>query len=192
MSEKKQQNYSLTYRLLKKMGIHLSPVTYGQINPFSVFYKSFIYWKNEVLHSIARHSIILSPLNSRVLRPLMHKWRGVKIGKNVFIGTDVFIDCLYPKNIRIGNGVYLNNRVQILAHYRNLEDYKTGGKVSDLGYIIKDTVIEDNASIMVGSIVLAGVKIGEGAIVAAGSVVTKDVEPYTLVGGVPAKFIKRF
>jgi acetyltransferase-like isoleucine patch superfamily enzyme len=194
MSETNKQTYSFTYRLLKKMGIHLSPVTYGQINPFSVFAKSIIYWKNEMLHNIARHSVIISPapLSARVIRPLLHKWRGVNLGKNVFIGTDVFIDCTYPKKIHIGNGVYLNNRVQVMAHYRDLNTYGREVKISDLGYKVLDTYIEDNASIMVGSIVLAGVRVGEGAIVAAGSVVTKDVEPYTLVGGIPAKFIKKF
>ncbi len=51
--------------------------------------------------------------------------------------------------------------------------------------------IEDNVWIASKAIILKGVKIGEGAIVSAGAVVTKDVEPYTLVGGVPAKVIKK-
>ena len=53
----------------------------------------------------------------------------------------------------------------------------------------KHIVIEDNAWICTRAIVLQGVTIGEGAVVGAGSVVTKDVPPYSIVGGVPAKII---
>ena len=52
-------------------------------------------------------------------------------------------------------------------------------------------IIGDNAWLATRSMVLKGVKIGEGATVAAGAVVTKDVAPYTLVGGVPAKLIRK-
>jgi maltose O-acetyltransferase len=54
----------------------------------------------------------------------------------------------------------------------------------------KSIEVQDHVWIGGNSTILQGVTIGEGAIVAAGSVVTKDVEPYTIVGGVPAKFIK--
>ena len=54
-----------------------------------------------------------------------------------------------------------------------------------------DVVIGNDVWIGYGVILLAGVKIGDGAIIAAGAVVTKDVEPYTVVGGVPAKKIKQ-
>jgi acetyltransferase-like isoleucine patch superfamily enzyme len=53
------------------------------------------------------------------------------------------------------------------------------------------TVIEDDVWVGQRSVIKAGVRIGRGAVVAMGSVVTKDVEPYTIVGGVPAKLIKR-
>ena len=57
--------------------------------------------------------------------------------------------------------------------------------------ITKPITIKDNVWVATGAIVLPGVTIGEGAVVAAGSVVTKDVEPWTVVGGNPAKFIKK-
>lgn len=53
-----------------------------------------------------------------------------------------------------------------------------------------DIIVEDDAWIGYGSIILSGVEIGQGAIIAAGSVVTKNVPPYAVVGGVPAKIIK--
>lgn len=55
----------------------------------------------------------------------------------------------------------------------------------------KPIIIEEDAWLSMRCIVLKGVTIGKGAVVAAGSVVTKDVEPYTVVGGVPAKLVKR-
>ena len=55
----------------------------------------------------------------------------------------------------------------------------------------KPITIKDNVWVATGAIVLPGVTIGAGAVVAAGSVVVKDVEPWTVVGGNPAKFIKK-
>lgn len=59
------------------------------------------------------------------------------------------------------------------------------------GHFEKDIVIGDDVWIGFGAQILPGVKIGDGAIIGAGAVVTKDVEPYTIVGGVPAKIIKK-
>ena len=54
-----------------------------------------------------------------------------------------------------------------------------------------DIVIDDDVWIGYGAIIMSGVTIGQGAVIAAGAVVTKDVEPYAIVGGVPAKLIKK-
>ena len=188
------EKQSVTYRLLSRLGIHLSPGTYGRHGFFSLFLKGMRFWKNEVLHKIARSAVILSPapLSARVVRPLLHRWRGVKLGKNVFIGLEVMFDSVYPERIHIGNGVRLLNRTQIIAHNRDLTGYAPGLAVKDLDYVVKDVFIEDDASIMSNSILLPGVRVGKGAVVAAGSVVTRDVMPYTMVAGVPAREIKRF
>ena len=52
-------------------------------------------------------------------------------------------------------------------------------------------IIEDNVMIGANAVVIEGVHVGKGAVIAAGAVVTKDVEPYTMVAGMPAKFIKK-
>lgn len=54
-----------------------------------------------------------------------------------------------------------------------------------------DIIIDDDVWIGAGAIILTGVTIGKGSVIAAGSIVTKDVEPYTIVGGNPAKLIKK-
>lgn len=183
---------TFTFRILTKLGFRLSPVTYGGRGFIGLAGSALRIWRNEILQAMAARSVLLAPLNSRVIRPFLHKCRGVDLGENVFIGQDVIIDSVYPQKVHIGNGTRILNRVQIIAHNRDLGSYKQGDKVFELGYLVKDTYIEEDVSLMIGSIILPGVRIGEGAIVAAGSVVTRDVEPYTLVGGVPAKVVKRY
>ncbi len=184
--------YSITFRILRALGISLSPRSYGNMSFGRLLGKTLVYWKNEILQKIARHSMLLAPLNARTLRPMLHRWRGVHVGKRVIIGTDVIIDSVYPKKIYLGDGVILTNRVMVLAHNRDLSKYHPGLKIQDLGYIVKDTIIEDEASIMIGATILTGVRVGKGAVVAAGSIVNKDVRPYTMVAGIPAKEIKQF
>ena len=79
-----------------------------------------------------------------------------------------------------------------MVHKRDFSDYKAGDNVNDVGYLIEDTVIGKGATIGIGAIILGGIQIGEGAVVAAGSVVTKNVEAYTMVAGIPAKLVRKF
>ncbi len=102
------------------------------------------------------------------------------ISENTIIGFNSVLDARC--GIFIGKNVNFSSEVMIwsLQHDYNSPDFSaSGGKV----------VIEDYAWLSARSIILPGVTIGEGAVVAAGAVVTKDVPPYTLVGGVPAKII---
>jgi acetyltransferase-like isoleucine patch superfamily enzyme len=62
--------------------------------------------------------------------------------------------------------------------------------IRDQGVAYQTVIIEDDCWIAANSIILAGVTIGKGSVVAAGSVVTENVAPYSVVAGVPAKFIK--
>jgi len=185
---------SKTYKLLKKCGIYLSPQKYGKHGFLKLTYKALRLWKNEILQKLAKNSVILipAPLSVRLLRPLLHRLRGVKVGKNISIDQEVILDSVYPEKIHLENGCIISNAVQIIVHKRDYTNYRKGDNVNDLGYIVEDTYIGKNATIGVGAIILGGVKIGEGAIIAAGSVVTKDVEPYTMVAGIPAKKMKTF
>lgn len=183
---------SVTYRLLRKLGIYLSPETYGNRSFLQLLAKAFRLWKNEILHKIARHWVILAPFSARFLRPILHRWRGVQVGKEVFIGIEVMFDSVYPEKIHIGDGCIITNRVQILAHNRDLKGYGPGQKIRDLGYIVKDVVLEKDVVVGIDSTILPGVTIGQGAVIAAGSLVNKDVPAFSLVGGVPAKVLKQF
>lgn len=122
--------------------------------------------KNRFLQMIAR-----SAPGATSLRVWLNRWRGVKIGKEVWIGYDAVIETSYPHLVTIGDRAAIGIRATIIAHFREQEG----------------VVIEEDASIGPGAIVLPNVRIGHGAIVTAGSVVTKSVPPKTMVQGNPAK-----
>ncbi len=104
------------------------------------------------------------------------------IGSNTFINSGSIISA--SNSIQIGNNVQIANQVIIMDGDFHGVDDREEWKVGEI-------VVEDNAWIATRAMILKGVKIGEGATVAAGSVVTKDVPPHTLVGGVPAKVIRQ-
>jgi chloramphenicol O-acetyltransferase type B len=143
------------------------------------------------------------------------KWRRYSFGKNAYIGRLVYIwaknklvigDNFYigkfsqiECDAEIGDHVILANRVALVGRYDH--HYQQTGFPIRLASQIRDTdyswkglnekvVIEDDVWVGYGSIILSGVKIGTGSIVAAGSLVTHDVEPYSIVGGTPAKKIR--
>ena len=113
-------------------------------------------------------------------------------GRNLIIGDDV--DLALDVLITTGGGVTIGDRV--LVGYRSQilsSNHKIPAKperVFSAGHENKPVIIESDVWIGASCIILPGVTIGEGAIVAAGSVVTKSVPPFTIVAGVPAKIIK--
>jgi chloramphenicol O-acetyltransferase type B len=109
------------------------------------------------------------------------------IGRFVFIGNDCH---LAVSKLDIKDFVMLAGRVAIVGGDHRFDVVgvpmcRTGRDTE------KPVVIEKDAWIGYGATILHGVTIGEGAVVAAGSVVTKDVLPYSIVAGVPAKFIRK-
>jgi acetyltransferase-like isoleucine patch superfamily enzyme len=110
---------------------------------------------------------------------------GLKVGNHSNIGPYCFIGC--SGRIEIGNGVMMSPRVSIYAENHNF--YRTDVPMKDQGVTRQQTIIEDDCWIASNSVILAGVRIGHGAIIAAGAVVSEDVPPNAIVGGVPAKVI---
>ncbi len=144
------------------------------------------------------HGTTYIPFHS--VRNLFWKIAGVKMGKKSTLHTGVRV--FDPRNIRVGEGTIIG-----YATFIDGRDKVTIGNHTDIASEVMiyssehDITAEDFhatlAPVKIGdyvfigprSIILAGVTIGDGAIVGAGAVVTKDIEPYTIVGGVPAKVI---
>jgi acetyltransferase-like isoleucine patch superfamily enzyme len=105
----------------------------------------------------------------------LHRWRGVNIGKDVWIGYDAIIETAYPHLVTIKDRATIGIRATIIAHM--LES--------------RGVVIEEDVSLGPGAIVLPNVTIGHGSIVTPGSVVTTSVVPMTMVQGNPARAIAR-
>jgi acetyltransferase-like isoleucine patch superfamily enzyme len=132
---------------------------------------------------------------------LVFKYGGkITIGNDTYIGEDSRI--WSGKNISIGNHVLISHQVNIIdsnSHELNskerterYDELISRGDWNREGNIIsKEIIIEDDVWINFNAIILKGVTIGKGAVVAAGSVVTKDVAPYTMVAGNPAIFVKK-
>lgn len=91
--------------------------------------------------------------------------------------------------VSIGNNVNLAQGVTVTALNHNFDDVTK--RIDEQGITTKEVVIGDDVWIGANAVVLPGVHIGRHVVVAAGAVVTKDVPDYTLVGGVPAKIIKK-
>ena len=97
--------------------------------------------------------------------------------------------CYIGKNVKIGNYVMCGPEVVIGMGNHSYD--KPGTPIIFSGQpIINQTVIEDDVWIGQRAMIRSGIKVGEGSIIAMGSIVNKDVEPYTIVGGIPAKFLK--
>lgn len=112
----------------------------------------------------------------------------VSIGDNCYFGAGVQF---YPWNesISIGNDVLIAADVRMITRKHGFA--KMNIPMSEQGYTNAPIVIEDDVWIGFQAIILPGVTIGRGSIVGAGAVVTRDVEPYTIVGGVPARLIRK-
>jgi acetyltransferase-like isoleucine patch superfamily enzyme len=126
------------------------------------------------------------------LTTFLHRLRGVKVGKGSKINRTVQIDDSYPYLVQIGKNVWITAGVMILCHQRNLKYYKVGKPVMDCPLKTAGVKIENGSHIGIGAILMPGVTIGEGAVIGAGAVVTKDVPPYSVAVGMPAKVIKSF
>lgn len=145
----------------------------------SALWFGIIRWKDHVLNQWAKRC----PWNR--LRIKLQRWRGVQIGNQVHIGPDCIIDYAYPCFVRIDDGASLAGADYVLAHCTPMECH-----AKNVESFVAPTIIGRNAWVGVNVTILPGVTIGEGAIVAAGSVVTHDIPAWTLAAGVPAKIKK--
>lgn len=104
---------------------------------------------------------------------------GMKVGRDVSFGLAAMVDIFFPQLITIGDNSLLGYNSTILCHEFLIHEYRTGEVV-----VGRDVMIGANSTI------LPGVVIGDGAVVAAGSLVNRDVPPGAMVAGVPARVLE--
>ncbi len=113
--------------------------------------------------------------------------KGVEIGKNCKISSHTFI-C---EGVKIEDNVFIGHNVTFVNDRFPRATNPDGSIQTDSDWTLETTLIKKGASIGSSVTILCGVTIGEGALVGAGSVVTKDVAPHTIVVGNPAKPLKK-
>lgn len=177
-------------------------------------YKGLIIFLTDIISLLPRkmrlfffnHSRMIQGTKGFVIRYILLKTLAKYLGDNVSIHPDVYIlntEELYVGNnvsihpmcyleakggIKIGNDVSIAHAVTILSvnHIYTESDFP----IKDQGINYKETQIEDNVWIGAKASILAGIVVGSGSIVGAGAVATKNVEKYSIVGGIPAKRIR--
>lgn len=125
------------------------------------------------------------PING--LRVLLHRFRGVHIGNNVFIGLRCTLDHAYPDYIYLEDNVILTGDIYIIAHSKPSIHFKR-----KLQSYVAPVIIKKDSFIGVNSTILPGVTIGEGSVISAGSVVFDSNPPNSILKGNPAIIINTF
>ncbi|HNB52772.1 MAG TPA: acyltransferase [Anaerolineales bacterium] len=131
--------------------------------------------------SIVMHGAVLHVYNFRGMPQ-----SGIKIGRDSLVGEYTVIRG--QGGVTIGDRVYTSPFSQLIAVNHIFDD--PNRSFVEQGITAKGIVVEDDVWIGASAIITDGVRIGKGAVIAAGAVVTADVAPYTVVGGVPARVIR--
>lgn len=132
--------------------------------------------------TIVMHGAVLHVYNFRGMPQ-----SGIRIGNDSLVGEYSIIRG--QGGVQIGDRVYTSPFTQIIAVNHVFDD--PNRPFVEQGITAEGIVIEDDVWLGAGAVITDGVRVGKGAIVAAGAVVTQDVPPHTVVGGVPAKPIRK-
>jgi acetyltransferase-like isoleucine patch superfamily enzyme len=185
-----KKRLSLTFRILRGLGFNYSEEEYGDVSLWKVFCKFFVNIRLKFLEGMLDWSI-LEPIEPRKLRPFILRRMGCKVGKGCFMGDYVRIDTSHPDMITIEDNVSIASGSRLLCHQRDFSDFCIGDDYMKLGYVVKPIVLKKGCLVGMESFVMPGVTIGEGAIVGAGSLVTKDIPAWSIAAGRPAKVLKQ-
>lgn len=184
-----QKKLSTTFKLLRALGFNYSEEEYGDVSLWRVIKQFFKNIRLKRLQNMMDWAI-LEPLAPRKLRPRLMRKMGCHVGNGCFIGDHVRIDQGHADMITLEDGVSIAGGTRLLCHQRDFAEYFVGSDYNKLRYKIKPIVLKKGCLIGMESFVLPGVTVGEGAIVGAGSLVTKDIPAWTVATGRPAKVVR--
>lgn len=187
----KKNKWSTTYKLMRIIGLNYPEEEYGNVSLWCVIRRILKTYKDVFLLKYGMSSWLLSPLLPRKIRPAILRAIGCTVGKDVFIGSNVWIDSGHAHLIIIEDHAHVDARCVLLCHKRDLSNYHKGDDYAKLPYKKASIKIGKGCSIGTDSLVMPGVTIGEGAIVGAGSLVTKDIPAWTIATGRPAEVVKQ-
>lgn len=157
-------------------------------------------WKKYIYYPLMlMGNMFVNKIPSRHIRRGFYKLLGARIGRSFLYRR---VEILFPKGLYIGNnsnvgwftlldargGIVVGNNVSV-ASYAKLITGSHNINSSNFEAIFKPIIIEDYAWICTGATIMQGVRIGKGAVIAAGAVVTKDVKEGEVVAGIPARVI---
>lgn len=186
-----KKKLSLTFRMLRALGLNYSEEEYGQVSLWKVIKRVAKTYRDGFLLKYMMNSWLLSPISSRKLRPWVLRKIGCNVGKDVFIGDSVKVDSGHADLIYIGDHAHITGGCRLLCHQRDLSNYYVGDDAAKLPYRLGEIHIGKGCMIGMESMIMPGVTIGEGAIVGAFSLVTKDIPAWTIATGRPAKVVKQ-
>jgi acetyltransferase-like isoleucine patch superfamily enzyme len=181
---------SLTYRLLRRMGLNYSEEEYGQVTFWQVFKRVCKTYRDGFLLKYMMNTWLLGPMAPRKIRPWVLKKIGCHVGRDIFVGDNVRIDSGHSELIYIDDHAHITGGCRLLCHQRDLRHYRKGDDAAKLPYKLGEIHIGKGVMIGMESLIMPGVTIGDGAIVGAYSLVTKDIPAWTIATGRPAKVVK--
>lgn len=185
-----RKKLSTTYKLLRFLGFHYSEDEYGDVSLIKVIGKFCrnikLKWLEKMLDCA-----LLEPFEPRKLRAILIRKMGCHVGKDVFFGDYVRVDTSYAHMIYIGDYSHITSGCRLLCHQRDLTGYRVGDNAAELGYRLGEIHIGKGVMVGMETMIMPGVNIGDGAIIGARSMVTKDIPPYTIAVGSPARVVKQ-
>ncbi|MBO8164354.1 MAG: acyltransferase [Brevibacillus sp.] len=146
-------------------------------NPLWQLYRTVSFWKvikNFIVIQLSRYTPFLSWKNWMYRRLL-----GMEVGEQTAFALMVMVDIMFPELIKVGKNCVIGYNTTILAHEYLVDEYRLG-----------EVRIGNGVLIGANSTILPGVTIGDGAVVAAGTLVHKDVPAGSFVGGNPMQVIR--
>lgn len=180
---------SFTYKMLRKLGYNYSEEEYGDVSLWRVIKQFFKNIHQKHLEKMLDR-FYLEPFAPRKLRPILIRKMGCHVGKNTFFGDYVRMDTSYADMIYIGDYTHITSGCRLLCHQRDLTGYCVGDNAAELGYRTGEIHIGKGVMVGMETLIMPGVTIGDGAIIGAGSIVTKDIPAWTIATGRPARVVK--